>query len=69
MGSGWTYSIKTDEYFNRDVGTYDCWQIPLLLQLEYPVLRTVSIQGRVKFNLNTQQRSTYSSGFGISLQL
>jgi hypothetical protein len=80
VASGWTYAIRTSEYYNyeingttehwyRDVRSIDNYQIPLLLELEYPLWKKVNVQARAKYNLNPRDGSTYSSGIGLSLKL
>lgn len=80
VASGWTYTIRTNEYYIyesdstsqhwfRNVSSYDDYEIPLLLELEYPLWKTINVQARVKYNLNPQNGSTYSCGVGLSLKL
>lgn len=80
VGSGWTYTIRTSEYYiyestgttqhwYRNVRSIDDYEIPLLLELEYPLWRKVNVQARARYNLNRQNGSTYSSGIGLSLKL
>jgi hypothetical protein len=80
FGSGWTYTIRTSEYYNYEInGTTERWfrvvqsidnyQIPLLLELEYPLWKNINAHARAKYNLNRQNGSTYSSGIGLSLKL
>jgi hypothetical protein len=80
VASGWTYTIRTREYYiyesdsatqrwYRNVNSYDDYQVPLLLELEYPLWKTINVHGRIQYNLNPQNGSTYSSGVGLSLKL
>jgi hypothetical protein len=80
FGSGWTYTIKTSEYYyyersnapqslRRNVSIADDYKIPLLLEMRYPIWKAIDVQARVKCNLSTGNQSTYSSGFGLSLKL
>lgn len=80
FGSGWTYTIKTSEYYyyersnalqslRRYVSTDDDYEIPLLLEMRYPIWKTIDVHARVKYNLSTGNQSTYSSGVGLSLKL
>lgn len=80
FASGWTYTIRTSEYYNYEmngttehwyiaVRTIDNYQIPLLLELEYPLWKKVNVQARAKYNLNRNDGSTYSGGVGLSLKL
>ena len=80
VASGWTYTIRTNEYYIyesdstsqhwfRNVSSYDDYEIPLLLELEYPLWKTINVQARGKYNLNPQNGSTYSCGVGLSLKL
>jgi hypothetical protein len=80
VGSGWTYFLKTSEYYyyenpsamqylNSVVGTVDSYEIPLLMEIGYPIWKAINVQARVKCNLATQQQSTYSSGIALSLRL
>ncbi len=80
VASGVTYTIRTSEYYiyesdstsqrwYRNVSSFDDFQIPLLFEIEYPVWKTINIQARARYNLNSQNGSTYSSGIGLSLKL
>jgi hypothetical protein len=80
VASGWTYTLKTNEHYyyeggrtiqdlHRYVSTADSYEIPLLLEVRYPIWKAIDIQARVKCNLNTQKQSNYSSGIGLSLRL
>jgi hypothetical protein len=78
--SGWTYIIKTSEYYyyasgiapqslRRHVSTTDDYEIPLLLEMRFPIRKAIDVQARVKFNLSTGNLGNYSSGVGLSLKL
>lgn len=80
VASGWTYTIRTSEYYiyesdsttqrwYRNVSSYDDYQIPLLLEVEYPLWKSLNVHARLKYNVNPQNGSTYSSGVGLSLKL
>jgi hypothetical protein len=80
VASGWTYTLRTSEYYiyesdsttqswYRNVSSYDDYQVPLLVELEYPLWKTINVHGRIKYNLNPQIGSTYSIGIGLSLKL
>lgn len=78
--SGWTYTIKQTEYYQpdyssngvswfRQVWTSNQYKIPLQGEVEYPILKTINVQGRVRYNLVADAGSTYSAGLGLSLKL
>ena len=80
LSSGWTYTLKTSEYYyyeipdrrqslRRYVSTVDDYEVPLLLEIRYPIWKTIDVQARVRYNLNTGNQSNYSSGVGLSLKL
>jgi hypothetical protein len=79
VASGWTYTIKTREYYyyesstaqdlSRYLSTADDYEVPLMLEARYPLWKAIDIQARVKCNLNTQKQSAFSSGIGLSLRL
>lgn len=80
VASGWTYTIRTSEYYiyestgttqlwYRNLKTVDDYEIPILLELEYPLYKKINVQARARYNLNHQNGSTYSSGIGLSLKL
>ena len=80
FASGWTYTLKTSEYYyyessnapqslRRQVSIADDYEIPLLLEMRYPIRKAIDVQVRVKCNLSTGNQSTYSSGVGLSLKL
>ena len=80
FASGWTYTIKTSEYYyyeslnapqslRRQVSIADDYEIPLLLDMRYPIWKGIDVQARVNYNLSTGNQSTYSSGVGLSLKL
>src|ERR1035437_990697 len=80
VSSGWTYTTRQSEYYIftsistsqewfRNVTSFSDYRIPLLLEIEYSISKTLNIQARVKYNLNPQNGDTYSSGIGLSLKL
>lgn len=80
VASGWTYTIRTSEYYvyesdsttqrwDRKVSSLDGYQLPVLLEIEYPLWKIINVQARVKYNVNSKNGSTYSSGVGLSLKL
>jgi|GEM_PF-6062091 len=80
VASGWTYAIKTRDYYyygsssstqdlRHHIGIENDYEIPLLLEARYPIFKALNVQARVKCSLNVQNQSTYSSGIGLSLQL
>lgn len=80
VASGWTYTTRQSNYYIfesdsisqhwfKNVTSFNDYRIPLLLEIEYPVLKKINIQARVKYNLNPQNGDTYSSGIGVSLRL
>lgn len=81
VSSGWTYTTRQNEYyflyeidstsehFTRNVTSFSDYRIPLLLEIDYPVLKKISIGARIKYNLNAQNGDTYSFGTGLSLKL
>jgi hypothetical protein len=80
LASGWTYTTQqndyyiyesdgTSEHWFRNVTSFNDYRIPLLLEIEYPVLKKLDIQARVKYNVNPQNGDTYSCGLGLSLKL
>lgn len=80
MASGWTYTTRQSDYYFyeadstmqhyfRNVTSFSDYRIPLLLEVEYPLSKTLNIQARAKYNLNPQNGDTYSCGIGLSLKL
>lgn len=80
VASGWTYTIRTSEYYiyksdstsygwTRNVSSCDDYKIPLLLEIEFHLWKTINLHARVRYNLNPKNGSTYSSGVGLSLKL
>lgn len=80
LASGWTYTTSQNDYFIyesdstsrhwfRNVTSFNDYRIPLLLEIEYPVLKKLDIQARAKYNLNPQNGDTYACGLGLSLKL
>ena len=79
VASGGTYIVKSSDYYYEsgnatqdlrwNVSTIDDYEVPLLLEVRYPIWKIIDIQARVKGSLNTQQRSTYSSGIALSIRL
>jgi len=45
------------------------YTIPLLPEIEYPVLKKLDIVARAKYNLYSQGVSTYAISVGMSLRL
>jgi len=80
VASGWTYTIRANEFYiyesngpsqhwYRNVTSFDDYEIPVLLELEYPLWKKINAQARIKCNLNPQNGSTFSTGAGLSLKL
>jgi hypothetical protein len=80
VASGWTYTVRTSEYYiyesdsisqgwYRDVKSYDAYEIPLLLEIEYPLWKNINVQARGEYNVNGHDGDTYSTGIGLSLKL
>ena len=80
FASGWTYSIHTrNSYFPESDGTtvnwvpynytFDDYRIPILIEAQYPLFKTLDILARGKYNLNTQNGDNYSAAIGLSLKL
>ena len=80
VASGWTYTTRQSQYYIytvdstgydvfRNVTSFNDYQIPLLLEISYPVSKKINIEARGKYNLNIQNGDTYSAGLGLSLKL
>jgi len=81
FASGWTYTLRTSAYYlpshgdlNSDnwypyITTFDDYIIPFLTEVQYPIYKSLNLTARLKYNLNTQNGSTYSAGIGLSLKL
>lgn len=79
LSTGWTYNITQSEHYNRDStgtlssfsshSTYNDYRIPFLAELEYPVVRNLYVQARVKFTTNAEHENTIRGGIGLSLKL
>ncbi|TKK72039.1 hypothetical protein FC093_03240 [Ilyomonas limi] len=78
--SGWTYAIRQNDYYIfeddgvvqhtfKNVTSFSDYSIPLLLEIEYPISKTIHNHARGKYNLLRQNGSTYSTGLGLSLKL
>ncbi|MDQ6814457.1 MAG: porin family protein [Bacteroidota bacterium] len=78
--SGWTFTTRQNDYyiseysstgtsFYRNVSSSSDYRIPFLGELEYSIFKNINIQARLKYNFNSQNGSTYSTGVGASLQL
>ena len=80
VGSGWTYCTRINDYFQemsdgattwfeeRQYGVND-YRVPLYTDVEYPLVKTVNLQLRGRYNLNVQNGNTYSVGLGLSVKL
>ena len=79
LGSGWTYYIRQNGYFdvytdaNSQVITYRLssfsgYGIPFLLETYYPLWKDLSVGLRAKYNLN-EYGNSYSAAIGASLKL
>ena len=80
VASGWTYAVRQTDYyqftsysngfsFSRSVTSFSDYRIPFVLEVEYPITKTINIQARGKYNLDYPNGSTYSTGMGLSLKL
>lgn len=79
VGSGGTYTVKSSKYYynignaTQDlryiVSNTDGYEVPLLLEVRYPIWKIIDVQARIKGNLTKQKRSTYSSGLALSIRL
>ena len=80
VASGWTYAVRQTLYYqytgnatsysiSRTLNSFSDYRIPFLLEVEYPITKTINIQARGKYNLDYPNGSTYSTGMGLSLKL
>ena len=79
VASGGTYTVKSSDYYYESgnatqdlrwtVSTIDGYEVPLLLEVRYPIWKVIDIQARAKASLNTKKRSTYSSGIALSIRI
>lgn len=82
FSSGWTYTIIQNQYYNiatiantngisytANTSSYNEYRLPLLIEANYSLSKTLAINARAKYNLNTRSGNTYSAGLGISLKL
>ncbi|MCW3091764.1 MAG: hypothetical protein JWP81_2833 [Ferruginibacter sp.] len=78
FASGWTYSIRNETYYIpsdnsqiwfANVRSSDDYRIPFLLEVQYPVSKTINVLARAKYNMNPKEGDNYSAGIGLSLKL